>query len=403
MIKSPEAPKIPLVLCATNPQFLIVRHRRIWRVSCDLAKKISQTVDSNDRHHRGAPMSAKSLTLLSAASILSLAVAAKAADPELTVLDWAGWEIDGMLQPYVDKNGEKPTFVFFADDDEAFQKVSSGFSADVVHPCAAAVPRYIDAGLIEPWDVSKIPEFTNIPERMTAPFTNDQGVWFIPTDYAYTAIAYNAETVPVEDVASVQVFTNEKYAGRISLPDNTDDVWSLAFMATGVMSWDNVTDEQFQAAADWLRAVHPNVRAYWADPSELAQLMASGEVQVSWSWNDPVAILKSEDFPVGFNRAAAEGAASWYCGFVNVKDSAGNEDKVYDHINSLLAHTSARALLDAIGYSLSNDAAMAEIPVEELQAAYVDPVTTPLFVQSPPSTELRDRMIEEFEMIKSGF
>ena len=348
-------------------------------------------------------MSRKALALFSAASVLSLTVAAHAADPDLTILDWAGWEIDGMLQPYVDKHGAKPSYVFFADDDEAFQKMSSGFQADVVHPCAASVPRYKDAGLIEPWDVSKIPEFANIPARMADAFKDDTGVWFIPTDYAYTAIAYNSETVPVEDVASVQVFTNEKYAGRISLPDNTDDVWSLAFMATGVMSWDNVTDEQFQAAADWLRAVHPNVRAYWADPSELAQLMASGEVQVAWSWNDPVAILKSEDFPVGFNRAAAEGAASWYCGFVNVKDSAGNEDKVYDHINSLLAHTSARALLDAIGYSLSNDAAMAEIPVEELQAAYVDPVTTPLFVQSPASTELRDRMIEEFEMIKSGF
>ena len=59
--------------------------------------------------------------------------------------------------------------------------------------------------------------------------------------------------------------------------------------------------------------------------------------------------------------------------------------------------------LDAIGYALANDAAMAEIPVDALKAAYVDPVTTPLFVQSPPTTELRDRMIEEFEMIKSGF
>ena len=56
--------------------------------------------------------------------------------------------------------------VFFADDDEAFQKMSSGFKADVVHPCAAAVPRYIDAGLIEPWDTSKIPEFANVPARM---------------------------------------------------------------------------------------------------------------------------------------------------------------------------------------------------------------------------------------------
>ena len=348
-------------------------------------------------------MTRTSLSLITAASVLAFSAAAHAADPDLTVLDWAGWEIDGMLQPYVDKNGQKPTYVFFADDDEAFQKVSSGFKADVVHPCAAAVPRYMDAGLIEPWDVSKIPEFANIPARMSAPFTNDQGVWFIPTDYAYTAIAYNAETVPAEDVASVQVFASEKYAGRISLPDNTDDVWSLAFMATGVPNWDNVTDEQFQAAADWLRKVHPNVRAYWSDPSELSQLMASGEVQVAWSWNDPVAILKGENFPVGFNRAAAEGAATWYCGFVNVKDGPGKEDKAYDLMNSLLAHSSAQPLLDAIGYSLSNDAAMAEISPDALKAAYVDPVTTPLFVQSPPTTELRDRMIEEFELIKSGF
>ena len=348
-------------------------------------------------------MSRHSLTLISAASVLAMSVAAHAADPDFTVLDWAGWEIDGMLQPYVDKHGQKPSYVFFADDDEAFQKVSSGFNADVVHPCAAAVPRYIAAGLIEPWDTSKIPEFANVPARMVEPFTNDQGVWFIPTDYAYTAIAYNAETVPAEDVASVQVFANEKYAGRISMPDNTDDVWSLAFMATGVTSWDNVTDEQFTAAADWLRKVHPNVRAYWSDPSELSQLMASGEVQVAWSWNDPVAILQAENFPVGFNRAAAEGAATWYCGFVNMKDAPGVADKAYDNINSLLAHSSAQPLLDAIGYALANDAAMAEIPAEALQAAYVDPVTTPLFVQSPPTTELRDRMIEEFELIKSGF
>jgi len=348
-------------------------------------------------------MSNKTLTLLAACSVLSLAAAAQAQDAELTVLDWAGWEIDGMLQPYVDKHGQKPSFIFFADDDEAFQKVSSGFSADVVHPCAAAVPRYMEAGLIEPWDTSKIPEFANIPERMSKSFTDAGGTWFIPTDYAYTAIAYNSETVPVEDVATVQVFASEKYAGRIALPDNTDDVWSLAFMATGVPSWDNVTDEQFQAAADWLRAVHPNVRAYWADPSELSQLMASGEVQVAWSWNDPVAILQSENFPIGFNRAPAEGAASWFCGFVNIKDSAGNEDKVYDHINSLLAHSSAQPLLDAIGYALANDAAMATIDPEALKAAHIDPITTTLFVQSPPSTELRDRMIEEFEMIKSGF
>lgn len=350
-------------------------------------------------------MSRKSLAFLSAASVLSLAVAANAADPELTVLDWAGWEIDGILTDYVAKHGQNPTYAFFADDDEAFQKISSGFKADVVSPCVASLPRYREAGLIEPWDTSRIPEFANLAPRMleAGVVTDAEGVWFIPTNYAYTAIAYNTETVPAEDVASVQVFASEKYAGRISLPDSTDDVWALGFMATGVTSWDNVTDEQFQAAADWLRSVHPNVRAYWSDPSELAQLMASGEVQVAWSWNDTTAILRAESFPIGFNRAAAEGASTWFCGSVNVKDAPGSEDKAYDFINSVLAPTSAMAILDAVGYSSSNNAAMATIPAETMEAAFIDPVTTALFVQSPPSPELRDRMIEEFELIKSGF
>ena len=38
-------------------------------------------------------------------------------------------------------------------------------------------------------------------------------------------------------------------------------------------------------------------------------------------------------------------------------------------MNSLLAHSSAQPLLDASGYSLSNDAAMAEISADALKAA----------------------------------
>lgn len=343
--------------------------------------------------------------LATVATITALSTAARAADAEMTVFDWAGWEIDGVLTDYVAKHGANPTYSFFADDDEAFQKVSSGFKSDVTHPCVASLPRYKDADLIEPWDTAKIPEFANINPVLlnSAVVKDDAGVWFIPTDYAYTAVAYNTTEVPAEDVATLQVFADPKYANRISLPDNSDDIWALAFLATGVTSWDNVTDEQFQAAADWLRSVHPNVRAYWADPAELSQLMATGEVLVSWSWNDGVALLQAENFPIGFNRAPAEGASTWYCGYVNMKDAPGSEDKAYDFINSLLAHGSAKTLLDELGYAHSNNAAMAEIPAEELQAAFVDPVTTTLLAQTPVSSEFREKMIQEFENIKAGF
>ncbi len=348
----------------------------------------------------------KKTTLFAGAlSAIALASAAQAADPELLVFDWAGWEIEGVLTDYVAKNGQHPTYSFYGDDDEAFQKASSGFKADVGHPCVASLPRYKEAGLIEPWDTSKIPEFANLKPALlnSDVIKDDAGIWFIPTDYAYTATAYNLDQVPAEDVASLNVFTNPKYAGRISLPDSADDIWSLAFLATGVTDWSNVSDEQFTAAANWLREAHKNVRAYWSDPAEMSQLMATGEVLVAWSWNDGVALLQAENFPIGFQREAAEGASTWFCGFVNFKDGPGKEDKAYDFINSLLAHGSAKALLGELGYAHSNDAAMAEITEDELKSAFVDPVDGTLLAQTPVSAEFREKMINEFELIKSGF
>ncbi|SNX69330.1 spermidine/putrescine-binding protein [Cereibacter ovatus] len=335
----------------------------------------------------------------------AVALPAAAADPDLIVFDWASFESESLVSDYVAKHGQMPTYALYGDDDEAFQKVASGFKADVAHPCSQMVSKYRDADLIEPWDVSRIPEYANLPQRFKESkiFSDDQGVWYIPTDYAYTALAYNTETVPPEDVASVQIFLDPKYAGRISLPDNTDDIWSLALLATGVSDWTNLTEEQFQAGAAWLRQAHENVRAYWADPSELAQLMATGEVQLAWTWNDAIALMRQEGFPVGFQRESKEGSATFFCGYVNFKDAPGSEDKAYDFMNAWLAHSSAKSLLASHGYAHSNDAAMAEIPAEDIKAAELAPVNATLLAQNPLDAKMRDRMLEEFEKIKSGF
>ena len=343
--------------------------------------------------------------LAGAALALTLPIVARAGDPDLVVFDWAGFEDPNLVKPYVTKYGEMPTYAFFGDDDEAFQKVSSGFKSDVTHPCSQMVSKYRDAGLIEPWDTSRIPHFDQIAPRFLRSriFEDDTGVWYIPTDYAYTAIAWNTKDVPEADVASLDVFLNPKYQGRISLPDNTDDVWALALLATGVDDWTDISEDQFQAAAAWLRKAHENVVAYWADPSELAQLMASGQVQVAWSWNDSVAIMRAEGFPVGFQRQAKEGASSWFCGYVNMKDAPGKEDKAYDFINAWLDDGTAQGLLDGFGYAATNQVAMKQLPEAELKAADVDPIDTKLLAQTPLDVKMRDRMLEEFEKIKAGF
>ena len=345
------------------------------------------------------------MRLLTTTILAAAALPAYAADPQLTVFDWAGFEEPSIFQGYVDKHGDSPTFAFYGDDDEAFQKVASGFRADVVHPCSQMVSKYRDADLIEPWDTAKIPNFDKIDERFldSEVFRDDQGVWFIPTDWGATAIAYNSETVPAEDVATLEVFTNPKYQGRTSLPDSSDDVWALAYLATGTTNWTDVTDEQFAAAAEWLRKAHQNVAAYWADPSEQAQLMASGAVDVAWSWNDGVVYLQEDNYPVGFQREAKEGSSTFFCGFVNVKDGPGDEERAYDFINAWLEPSAGKALLDTIGYGHTSTEAMETIKDEPAVTEGLAEIDVPVLAQTPNDPEQRQKQLAEFEKIKAGF
>lgn len=345
------------------------------------------------------------MRLYTTAAIIALAAPAFAADPDLTVFDWAGFEEPSIFQGYVDKYGQNPTYAFYGDDDEAFQKLASGFKADTAHPCSQMVSKYRDAGLIEPWDESRIPALADLdPKFLDSPiFKDDQGLWYIPTDWGATAIAYSTEKVPAEDVASLGVFLDPKYQGRISLPDSSDDVWALAYLATGVTDWTEVTDEQFQAAADWLRQAHQNVAAYWADPAEMAQLMASGAVDVAWSWNDGIVYLREDNYKVGFQRAPKEGSSTWFCGFINLKDGPGSEDKLYDFINAWLAPESARGLLDTIGYGHTNVKGMELIADDPAVAEGLAPTDAPILAQVPNDPAQREKQLAEFEKIKAGF
>ncbi|MEM7724207.1 MAG: polyamine ABC transporter substrate-binding protein [Pseudomonadota bacterium] len=338
---------------------------------------------------------------LSTALATTLALPAVAQD--LLVFDYSGFEDPSFHQPFIDAHGA-PEFVFFGDEDEAFQRLLAGFRSDVTHICAGSVPRWEASGIIEAWDTDRIEAFETLNSDLVGAdvLAGSADLFFLPTDYGSTAIAYNSETVPAEDVASLEIFNNPAYAGRLSIPDNVDDAYALAYLATGVSDWSDVTDAEFEAATDWLRGIHPNLLNYWVDPAEISQLMASGQVQAAWVWNEVPVALADEGFPVGYQRNTTEGSSVWLCGYVNMAEGEGSEDQAYDYVNAVLSEVSAGPLLDN-GFGSANAAALDALGAEALEAAGLGEVTVPVLAQLPISNEQRERQAEAFERIKAGF
>lgn len=343
--------------------------------------------------------------LLSTSALIAAALPAFAADPDLLVFDWSGFEDPGFSMPYAAKFGQHPTYTFYGEEEEAFLKLRSGFRADVAQPCPQSVPKWLEAGLIEPWDVSKIPNYAKVTEvyRTNPNFVIDGAVYFIPGHIGSTAIAYNTEEVAADAVQTLQVFADPAFAGRISLPDNVDDIYALAFLATGLSDWTQATEADIATASAWLREVHPNVRTYWNDGAELGQLMATGEVLIAWAWSETPAQLVASGLPIGFEREAVEGSSMFSCGYVNLTDGPGSEDKAHAFMDSFLEASVAQFITSEWGYGHGNAEAMADIGDEKLTEIGLGPIEAPILYQVPMDIPLRERMIAEFERIKAGF
>ena len=351
------------------------------------------------------------LTLtLGCALAAGLASPVLAADPDLIIFDWSGYEDPAFHPKYVEKNGDSPTFTFFGDEDEAFEKVRAGFKADLGHPCSQSVVKWREAGLLQPLDTSRIEGWGDLNPaimKMKNLVTSEDGqVWFMPWDWGNSLLTYNPAKVPVEDTTTVKILADPKYKDRVSIPDNVDDAYGLAALAIGMHDWTEMTDEQFQQASAFLREVHKNVRLYWTDNVEIVQAMGGGEVDLAWAWNDAAAQLQVQGMDIKSTRDTAEGTTTFVCGYVRYKDAPGSADKAYDYLSAINTSEVARFLLTDWGYGHANSKAMATIDpaiVAEKGYADVEKFLDKTLFQSPLKTDLKLRMIAEFEKIKAGY
>ena len=351
--------------------------------------------------------SIKTLAAVSAV-VTCLATGAFArAGPISRCFDWSGYEDQGFYQSYIAKHKEAPTYTYFGSQEEAFTKLTSGFTPDLAHPCTDGTRKWVAAGLLKPLDTSKLEHWDKIAPALQNldGIVVDGEVYMLPFEWGNTGLIYRTDKI-TEDEISLQLTADPQYAGQVAIPDAAATAYAFAALATGITNHANMTDEEFQKASDFLRSVHPNIRFYWSDPGQLDQALASGEILMGWGWNQSELNLVGNGTPALMMKDVNKGIATWVCGYVHMADAGQPDELVYDQLNALSAAESGKYIVEAWGYAHANTEAMSSVDPELLKNYGFDKMDeffekSLLFTSIEP--ELDAKMLKEFERIKAGF
>src|SRR5688572_700406 len=107
---------------------------------------------------------------VAAGAVLAAPSLVRAQAGELRVLTWEGYAEPEWLEPFEEATGATVSVSYVGSVDEMFAKMqgSQGADFDVVAFDTSSFARYIDGNLIQPLDMAKLPNVSNvIPEFQT--------------------------------------------------------------------------------------------------------------------------------------------------------------------------------------------------------------------------------------------
>ena len=366
-------------------------------------------MDKNEMMDRIASGKLRRRDLLAGLSALGIGVAvmpmipgrARAAE-EASLFTWEGYEVPEFHQAYLKKHGASPRFPIFADEDEAFQKMRTGFTPDLAHPCSYNVPRWRDAGLLQPVDTSRLSNWGDVVSSLKtiAGTQKDGKQWFVPWDWGNTSILYRTDLVDIKE-ESWGLMWDERYKGRLSTFGSIDETVVYAAIYAGVDPW-NMSTADLAKVRKLLKKQRPLIRFYAEDEANIEQAMAAGEIVAASTWNSAAATLKGEGVPVKFMNPK-EGIMTWVCGFVLHKKAA-NVDKAYDLMDAMLAPDAGVFMITEYGTGHSNSKTFEATGDEAIKAAGLSRDVEGFLKKGVFSDQFKDRdaVTTMFEEVKAG-
>lgn len=279
---------------------------------------------------------------------------ALAAENNIILLTWEGYDAPELHPDYVAKYGGSPESTWFASEEEALQKLRAGFRATVAHPCTYAVARWQQAGVIQPIDTGRLKNYPDLFEGLTQiPGTVIEGQhYFVPVDWGNSSIVYRTDLTDFQEESWTMLY-DERYAGRIAMSTDAEANVEVAGLALGYSNVFDMSDEQLVEVRKLMLHQKKLLRFYWDSQTSMEQAVAAGEVVAAYGWNASAFNLQNQGIPARFAQPK-EGILTWCCGLTLLSNPVGDLDAAYDLIDAMLEPEVGKYFIEDFYYGHSN-------------------------------------------------
>ena len=281
------------------------------------------------------------------------------ADETLTlyVYNWGEYISDGS-DDSVDTNAEfekyckevlgitvKVNYSTFASNESMYSKVSSGSTKyDVIIPSDYMIERMIKEDMLEPLDLSKIPNYQYIDESFKGENIyyecGSEELYSVPYFYGMIGVIYNTSIVEENDeqIGSWDLMWDEQYKGDILQFNNSRDAFGTAQYKLG-LDVNNEDEAQWRLALDELLEQKKIVQGYVMD--EIFNKMQSGSAAIAAYYAGDYLSMYENNEDLAFFYPQ-EGTNS-YIDAMCIPKNAQNKDLAHEYINFMCSHDIAMA------------------------------------------------------------
>ncbi len=278
---------------------------------------------------------------------------------ELTVYVWEGYLPEEAVKLFEEQTNIKLNITFATDNAVMLTLLKGGGSADIIMPTQNQVNRFYEAGLAQPINLSKIPNYKNVSEALkNQPWSKWDGnsmgagdTYVIPYVFGTSGLVINTEKYNESlDGIGWEVLFKPELKKRVS-SKNAPESLMLTLDVLGIPREELLTNttETLEKARAKVLELKDNVLKFWDSGAEIMDLMKNEEVWVSHIWDGGGRKLSTVDKKFKYVLPKT-GGLGWTDTFM-IPSSAKNPAGAHIFINFMLKPEIASMLTTESGYT----------------------------------------------------